>query len=573
MSNLRDTVPMELQELKQWCRYRADWDEENKRFKKVPISPDTGESIDITKAEELRSFQAALDSKHGDGLGFALLEGGKLIGEDFDDILLDQNTAHSSFGMEVDRTTYAEITPSGRGIHQYYHCEEPFETPAPRLSVQGKSWELYSRNRYLTVTGNTFSGAASTVRKVNADFIRKKALVRRIIKTIGAFDKTKRLFHEPGCWQSLGYKSQSEADFFLLSEIKTHTSDEEIGLRVFQLSALFRGEAKGKDYLHNTWEKIKKSSKVLTLDDLVVHPNERVDDRFVLWFDGTPIGKPANITIVRSTAKQGKTHTIYALGAALAGEEVDTLGFTVDTEVVKSIVIIDTEQDRSDICALQRAVAKRANVSLPNLHSLTFRGRVARGPEAIDLLEEVLKRYMPQILCLDVITDFVRDTNSIEEASTAVNRLEALVVEYDCAIVGTIHTGSSPEARAKGARGSIGQELERRAFATLEIRDLVLSAVACRRGRAGAKVSLMWNDEMKSYASAQVDRRKRQQRDAQLLFGGLTQLKAAELLEGIKTTKGVQKSMAQQIIDNMLEQGLIAKEKRGVYTLVNDDIF
>lgn len=578
MNNLHDTVPMELQELTQWCRYRADWDEKNQRFTKPPISPDTGETINFTKADELRSFEKALNSSYGDGLGFALLEGGKLIGEDFDDILLDQNTAHSSFGMEVDPTTYAEITPSGRGIHQYYHCEEPFETPAPRLSVQGKSWELYSRGRYLTVTGNLFSGAPNTIRKVSADFLRKKVLVRRIIKAVSTFDKAKRLFHEPDCWQSLGYPSQSEADLFLISQIKIHTVDEEIGLRVFRLSALFRGEAKGKDYFHTTWERIEQSSKEvleLTVDDLVVHPNaESVDDRFILWFDGTPVGKPANITIIRSIAKQGKTHTIHALGATLAGAEVDTLGFTIDRDIVKNIVIIDTEQDRSDINALQRASARRAKGSaLPNLHILSFRGRVGRGPDAIEWLEKVLEQYRPQIVCLDVITDFVKGTNDMTEASEAVNKLETLVVKYDCAMVVTIHTGTSEEARAKGGRGAIGSELERRAFATLQMQNDTLSVVACRRGRKGAEMKILWNDELKSYASDQVTQQERRESAAKSLFGDSTQLTAAELLKRIEDTKHVAKARAWQMINNLIAQGLIAKEKRGVYTIVDDIAF
>lgn len=524
MKDLRTCVPSEMQELNQWCRYRAEWNEETKRYKKVPISPDIGEPIDITKAENLRSFETALNSPHGEGLGFALLVGGKLIGEDFDDILLDQKTVHPSFGAEVDLTTYAEITPSGRGIHQFYYCDEPFEAPEPRLTVQGKSWELYSRDRYLTVTGDTFSGAANTVRKVGADFIRKKALVRRIIKALSAFDKTQRLVHEADSWQSLGYPSQSEADFFLLGQIKAHTSDEEVGLRVFRLSALFRGDAKGKDYLHTTWEKVEQAARVVTLEELEVSPDEKTDDRFVLWFGDTPVGKKANITIIRAIAKQGKTHTVHALGAALAGDGVDTLGFTVD-KTVTGITIIDTEQDRSDISALQRATIKRVKgQALPGLRSLSFRGKVGRGPQSVERLEAVLKKYTPQIVCLDVITDFVRDTNSIEEASDVVGKLEEFAVRYDTCIVGTIHTGASQEAQAKGARGSIGSELERRAFATLMLQKCVLSVAACRRGRAGTQVAIRWDDEMKSYASSQVAQGQQQRSEARALFGSDTQL-------------------------------------------------
>ena len=37
--------------------------------------------------------------------------------------------------------------------------------------------------------------------------------------------------------------------------------------------------------------------------------------------------------------------------------------------------------------------------------------------------------------------------------------------------------------------------------------------------------------------------------------------------------KRVQKSRAQQLINNLLAQKLVAKEKHGVYALVGDDIF
>ena len=59
--------------------------------------------------------------------------------------------------------TYAEISPSGEGIRLFLLHDMPI--PAVKNNVEGKSREIYSTGRYLTVTGRTF-GQAKDVRHV-----------------------------------------------------------------------------------------------------------------------------------------------------------------------------------------------------------------------------------------------------------------------------------------------------------------------------------------------------------------------------------------------------------------------
>ena len=86
-----------------------------------------------------------------------------LIGMDFDHCLTN-GVLDDDPRKAVDRLdTYSEISPSGNGIRLFLLHDKPIT--AKKINVDGKSREVYSTSRYLTVTGHAL-GQPREVRHV-----------------------------------------------------------------------------------------------------------------------------------------------------------------------------------------------------------------------------------------------------------------------------------------------------------------------------------------------------------------------------------------------------------------------
>ncbi|MBF0715347.1 PBECR4 domain-containing protein [Gemelliphila palaticanis] len=139
-----------------------------KKAKKLPISI-TGEMANSTDPDTWSSYKEAVEFIKGKEknhtLAFAL--GGGYIGIDLDDILeegraymKDKENSKSmtaDFLREID--TYAEMSPSGKGLHLIGYGELPGE-----YKRQG-NLEIYDKNRFFTVTGKIITDKDRT--KIN----------------------------------------------------------------------------------------------------------------------------------------------------------------------------------------------------------------------------------------------------------------------------------------------------------------------------------------------------------------------------------------------------------------------
>lgn len=115
------------------------------------------------------SVRAAYHLDKFDGVGIVLtgqpLENGLyLIGMDFDHCLISGVLDDAPRKAVELLDTYCEISPSGEGIRLFLLHDKP--TPACKTNkADGKSREVYSSGRYLTVTGHPI-GQAKDVRHV-----------------------------------------------------------------------------------------------------------------------------------------------------------------------------------------------------------------------------------------------------------------------------------------------------------------------------------------------------------------------------------------------------------------------
>ena len=162
-----NTIPGELKEQKRWVNWRKV--QRGGKLTKVPINPSNGEQArsngPVTWGTD---SQAVKRFKKGDvdGIGFVLGDG--YVGIDLDDCRNPATGEIESRAWEIirDIDSYAEVSPSGTGIHILARGI----LPAGRR--RKGHIEIYSSGRYFTVTGWHLKGSPSTIEE-RSDAIRR----------------------------------------------------------------------------------------------------------------------------------------------------------------------------------------------------------------------------------------------------------------------------------------------------------------------------------------------------------------------------------------------------------------
>lgn len=153
------TIPAELKARPQWVTWRSERREG--RPTKIPYAPSTGRRASTTDASSWARFDAAVGAwRLGgyDGIGFAFHENDPYCGVDLDDCLEGAGNLTAEAEMIVQRLdTYAEISPSGRGVKLFLRASLP-----PGGNRKGKV-EIYDRGRYFTVTGRHLTGTPTSI--------------------------------------------------------------------------------------------------------------------------------------------------------------------------------------------------------------------------------------------------------------------------------------------------------------------------------------------------------------------------------------------------------------------------
>lgn len=255
-------IPEELKSYPHWVVWRYEDTGAPKPTKK-PYNPATGALASPTDPATWCSFEQALfvheNTGYYSGLGFVLTEADPFAfidldaTEDAEQVAL-QRQIYESF------PSYAELSPSGKGLHII--CKGSLPKGKRKGSV-----ELYTTERYMTITGNAYRPApvvdcqdtltslwqhlggtaepdavafdkAATAE--DAEILHRAASASNAAKFIDLFN---------GNWQGM-YQSQSEADFALVDIIAFYSDNKEQVARIFRNSELGkRDKAQRKDYV------------------------------------------------------------------------------------------------------------------------------------------------------------------------------------------------------------------------------------------------------------------------------------------------------------------------------------
>lgn len=257
-------IPMELRQLRQWVCWRYEL--VNGRQTKVPYSPDGLHKVSIHNPSTWGSFDDAVRgaATHTmNGIGMVLTEADPYTGIDIDD--KEENPA-----SEAERAahikileafeSYTERSVGGRGYHIIIRGKIKGGRDRGHVGV-------YSSSRYLTFSGDVVRAAPI------AEY---QSLLEQLVREMpdggvhvdleeASSHLTDKELHEMamnaangakydelcrGDWAAMGYPSQSEADFALMSILAYYTRDNDQCRRLFRYSGLGRREKAMKDNRH-----------------------------------------------------------------------------------------------------------------------------------------------------------------------------------------------------------------------------------------------------------------------------------------------------------------------------------
>lgn len=146
-------IPEELKELPQWVLWRAEWDNKQQEYKKVPYKSG-GYKASSTRSDDWSSFNHVDEIlKNNDlyeGIGFVLNKNDDYVVLDIDNAIDENGQINSDLALEMTELTYCEMSPSGTGLHCFFKGELPEQRKKKRSDLD---IELYNDVRFITVTG------------------------------------------------------------------------------------------------------------------------------------------------------------------------------------------------------------------------------------------------------------------------------------------------------------------------------------------------------------------------------------------------------------------------------------
>ncbi|MGN4127236.1 DUF927 domain-containing protein [Lysinibacillus sphaericus] len=257
-----ENIPSELKQLKQWVLWKAEWDEKQGVFTKVPYRSNGIQKASSTNYRTWNTFGKIYDAYEngvGDGIGFVLSETDPYACIDIDNI--ENIDELSEITQEIISLSFAELSPSAKGIHVwikgFQHDSDQFKNKNTNLG-----YEIYSSKRFITFTGEALNDLLINEGKKIESFIEKVFKREETISTLPQLydgrgkaalseseiiriaekskngDRFKALLY--GGWEQI-YDSQSEADMAFVNDLAFWTNcDYKVMDSIFRKSSLMR---------------------------------------------------------------------------------------------------------------------------------------------------------------------------------------------------------------------------------------------------------------------------------------------------------------------------------------------
>jgi len=155
-------APDDLRSLHGWVVWRYVQQPGDAKPRKVPFYTNgerrTGKAGGPADRAHLTDFESAsrYAVKHGcDGVGLALMPEFNVVALDFDDCFLPDGKLHPEVDGVI-ATTYAETSPSGKGVRAFFKCDSNTFSNKKSHKRDGHEYgfEVFSTRGFVTFTGN-----------------------------------------------------------------------------------------------------------------------------------------------------------------------------------------------------------------------------------------------------------------------------------------------------------------------------------------------------------------------------------------------------------------------------------
>lgn len=306
------------------------------------------------------------------------------------------------------------------------------------------------------------------------------------------------------------------------------------------------------------------------LSDLYIRVGDEKDNEIPVLKQGklTVLSKQ-NISLITGKPGSRKTFLVSALVSALIGEK-SQLG--LNGVGINKILWIDTEQSRYDFSrrlAISSIMASE-NEKTDLIDPLSF--RILSVDERVEMLEEAVEQYTPDVIFLDGIAQFINDFNNISQSTILMNVLYHIAESYNCHICCVLHQNKA-DGNAKGHFGSMITQAAQTVFSIVagENSSRVFSPKS--RGKKFEQFSfgidengmpkLTSIDGTPDTITKNIPRLSR-------AFNGESGLRYTEITKRMTMLEGVSKKQAEKIIGACSKYGYLTKDGDGIYH-INED--
>ena len=514
-----DRIPHEMRAYPSWVLWRYEERDGSSKPTKVPYSPRFHTLASVTNSASWGTYDEAVAAHSAggfSGIGFVLTNDDPFAFIDLDDTKGDQAANDLQRGIFDAFDSYAERSPSGKGLHIIVKG-------AVARGARRESIEVYSSARYMTMTGDVYRDApindcgdllhtlwaqmagprSDTVRPIDGPASEAdQAIIDRMFAAANGA-KARDLYE--GEWQK-HFGSQSEADFALIDIVAfySHSPNREQIARIFRSSALGRrGKADRDDYVHpmidkafdkkplfnidvstaianaNAMIEAKKAAieaGIPTFDD---EPDERLPTVDMGDLDGRDVAPrewlvegmiPAgNVTLLTGDGGSGKS----LLALQLCASTVLGRSWIGTKPITKGRAFyLSAEDDVPEVHRRMSDIASAERVSMRDLRGLTVAaladrdallaipGRLRGTLDPTPLYEALAARLAalkPSLIVIDTLADTFGG-NEIERgpARQFVAMLRRLAIEFGATIVVLAHPSREGIKSERGDSGSTG---------------------------------------------------------------------------------------------------------------------
>lgn len=237
-------VPEVLRRERRWVVWRAE--ERDGKPTKVPYQPKNPDRhARVNGPATWATFEEALAALERDptlaGLGFVLGDG--FVGLDLDGCLTSEVPEPVQRLIEA-LGGYAEISPSGRGVHIIVRASKLPKGPSRLRVPWAKGVEIYADNRFFTVTSRVLhAGSLEEDASERLATVVYQLQLENLVERAPEAKRAKLRLLVEGLWEEAGYPSQSEADLALAGELLRYTrGDRAWADRLFRASGLARSK-------------------------------------------------------------------------------------------------------------------------------------------------------------------------------------------------------------------------------------------------------------------------------------------------------------------------------------------